>query len=415
MENLFWIAASDEVVPEPDRNTRWSSHYIQTANIDASETREWFDGAGWKPIGRINPHFIGSYDGQNHTIDSLFINRPNDDYIGLFSLTFVSTIENLGVTNVNINGNELVGSLMGFKRNSTISNCYSTGSVTGRKSHVGGLAGMQVSNSVINNSYNKANVNGGDWDAGGLVGFRGASTISNSYYNTEISGQRDEGKGEPRTTEQMTYHYCEDTYVDWDFDEIWSPDFDYLVNDGYPFLKWQFSYNPNVALNPSPADNTKEVSVDLKELQWDYIADEADVNPAGFRVYLSDTEELSEEDDFLWVPYVEEQVEYKSSEILPAQLEYFTSYYWKVVPTTKEQGTGEGVDAEDVPVWSFRTEKDTSIEQPEPRLVTKLKNNYPNPFNPNTIIRYSLEEKTNVELLIYNTRGQVVRSLVDDS
>ena len=42
--------------------------------------------------------------------------------------------------------------------------------------------------------------------------------------------------------------------------------------------------------------------------------------------------------------------------------------------------------------------------------VTKLEDAYPNPFNPNTTIRYQLEKPGRVEIDIYNTKGQIVRS-----
>jgi len=49
-------------------------------------------------------------------------------------------------------------------------------------------------------------------------------------------------------------------------------------------------------------------------------------------------------------------------------------------------------------------------ETPEIPLNTMLMNAFPNPFNPNTNIRYSIREAGEVNINIYNVRGQLVRS-----
>ncbi|MFA6471344.1 MAG: FlgD immunoglobulin-like domain containing protein [Candidatus Latescibacterota bacterium] len=46
-------------------------------------------------------------------------------------------------------------------------------------------------------------------------------------------------------------------------------------------------------------------------------------------------------------------------------------------------------------------------------LQNALYGNYPNPFNPTTTIKYSLKENSKTSLVIYNSLGQKIRTLVD--
>jgi hypothetical protein len=43
----------------------------------------------------------------------------------------------------------------------------------------------------------------------------------------------------------------------------------------------------------------------------------------------------------------------------------------------------------------------------------KLKQNYPNPFNPTTTIEYSIAKEADVQILLYNEIGQLVKTLSD--
>ncbi len=49
------------------------------------------------------------------------------------------------------------------------------------------------------------------------------------------------------------------------------------------------------------------------------------------------------------------------------------------------------------------------------KFVTRLCNNYPNPFNPSTMIKFSIaEDNTHTDLSVYNIKGQKVRTLISE-
>ncbi len=53
----------------------------------------------------------------------------------------------------------------------------------------------------------------------------------------------------------------------------------------------------------------------------------------------------------------------------------------------------------------------TSIEMGMHPLTFQLYQNYPNPFNPSTNIKFSLPEQTNLQLIIFNSNGKLIRKL----
>ena len=111
------------------------------------------NGKGWNPIRNNSNGFTGNFDGDNHTIYNLTIKRPDSNYIGFFGvLNINSTIKNIGLLNVNIEGEDYVGGLVG-KSTGTIINSYVSGTVNGNK-NIGGLVGNNYSEYAnIKNSY----------------------------------------------------------------------------------------------------------------------------------------------------------------------------------------------------------------------------------------------------------------------
>jgi hypothetical protein len=156
-------------------------------------------GKGWQPIGSVTSGtstlgplegigaFSGTLDGQQHKIEGLCINRPDENGVGLFGLvSWGGVIQNLGVVSAEVTGHGAVSILAGCNYG-TVSNSYSTGSVTGTDQFIGGLAGFNYG--TVRDSYSVVSVTG--WGVGGLVG-KNAGTVSNSHYNYDealINGQ----------------------------------------------------------------------------------------------------------------------------------------------------------------------------------------------------------------------------------
>lgn len=236
--------------------------YVLTQDIDASDTVNWNDGAGFEPIGRLSTPFTGTLDGNGYSIDGLVISRPLENEVALFAAA-TGNIKNVEVIGT-ITGNGNVACICAIASGS-ISFCVSGGTVTGTQ-NVGGAIGTTYfaggDAPDINNSWADVAVIGSGMNVGGFVGIDignytsncysiGSVTNSGSYasttggfcgyggplvscyYDSETSGQSDTGKGVPKTTAEMKQRA---TFVGWDFDDTWA--ISATLNDGYPYLLW---------------------------------------------------------------------------------------------------------------------------------------------------------------------------------
>ena len=158
-------------------------------------------GKGWQPIATYIPEwgfmgFMGTFDGQGHEIRDLFINRSDEDFVGLFHLLELAepygiygegVIKDIGVVNATVTGKDRVGGLVGHNAG-TVSNSYFTGNVTGYQ-YVGGLVGLN--HGTVSSSYFTGALTGDRW-VGGLVGLN-KETVSNSYSSGSVTGNNSVG------------------------------------------------------------------------------------------------------------------------------------------------------------------------------------------------------------------------------
>ena len=166
--------------------------YMELAGDTANQ------GKGWQPIGYqywdgeqlVGEIFQGIFDGQEYEIRDLYINRPEEECVGLFGVVDEGGIvRNIGVVDASVSGGTSVGGLMGFSDAGTVSNCYITGAVTGGQ-FVGGLIGYN--RGTVSSSYATAAVTG-LFQIGGLVGVNDG-TVSNSYATSSVTGELELGE-----------------------------------------------------------------------------------------------------------------------------------------------------------------------------------------------------------------------------
>ena len=215
LENLVWMrenVASSE-----------GKYYKMTADIDASETRDWDGGRGFSPIGapeplvtkpsdkkREFPPFLGFFDGNGHCISNLYINRPKEEYASLFGnigrpgkmsrwdsweamsdavadkfrkRKFICGVKDLAVINSDLTA-ELHAAGLAFQINTCrVEGCY----LSGRLSALRSLAGLAA---VAEKSYVSECATDFEYDSrySGLAGIAGYSKIS-IYEDCSVSGK----------------------------------------------------------------------------------------------------------------------------------------------------------------------------------------------------------------------------------
>jgi len=203
-------------------NQRLMENYFKMTNdIDLADVNVFIIG------NKVFP-FAGSFNGGNHSISDFSYSSQGIEMwaVGLFRYVDGpnAQIKNLRLINPNVNvflslavgslvgglmdgevlnchaedanivsGYNFVGGLIGGNAGGDISECSSTGTVSG-DSAVGGLAGTDELFSSVSNSYSKASVFGTS-SVGGLVGRVFYGSVADSYAGGDVLSSEDDGGG----------------------------------------------------------------------------------------------------------------------------------------------------------------------------------------------------------------------------
>ena len=193
-----------------DENTLKASYRL---DADITLTGEW------TPIGSSNEEeigifvgysnvydkkfFSGSLDGNNKTISGLTINKPEENYVGMFRAIKAATFKNIKFSGARVDGLNNVGVLVGYIKADAdnaliVDNCsVASGSISG-KGFIGGLVGqsygagsVNYTNCAVENTNieeKRVSTAAGQTSMGGIVAESSHSNFTNCKYSGKLTG-----------------------------------------------------------------------------------------------------------------------------------------------------------------------------------------------------------------------------------
>lgn len=177
---LFWFAAlvnGDNTHADFDSQDTAVSAVLMN-DIDLNKVR-------WTPIGTSSTPYIGTFDGQNHTISGLYVYNSRSDYQGFVGyLGKAGTIQNLTLgEGCSVTGSSGVGGVCGYN-GGAITGCTNNGAVEGY-SYLGGICGYNYG--TVRNCTNSGTVAGMVSGVGGICGYN-SNIITNCHNSGTVKG-----------------------------------------------------------------------------------------------------------------------------------------------------------------------------------------------------------------------------------
>jgi len=372
------------------------------------------------------PYFLGEFNGNGHTIANLNLNRSFTSYIGLFGWINGARIENLILSDVDVTGYHYVGGLVGFSNwNTVIDDCHISGSISGIDC-VGAMTGWSHYLTTISNSSSSGTVVGND-DIGGLVGLNHALIIDFCHSLAEVNGNNNVGGliGRHEAFDWISGDIVQDCVLSNSYSagnvtasgthagglvgyQICSNIIDcYSRSDvaGNEYVGGLVGHMEGFFIDFGTVYISVEVTIDNSYSTGSVSGNTLTGGLVGY----------SGEESFVTASYWDTETSNQATSYggfgrTTAQMSYpyadntFVDWDFQYIwAADEDQSVNDG--------YPFLREPVVSVE--EDLIISDdsfFMNNYPNPFNPSTTIRFSHKEGITPLLTIYNIRGQKINS-----
>lgn len=169
-------------------------------------------------------------------------------------------------------------------------------------------------------------------------------------------------------------------------------------NNGTIIATTTGGYAVGMPVLTSPQNNSTGISL-TPQLQWNTVS-----GAANYRL------QLSTDSNFVTMLINDSTLSTNSYSVLSGVLQNNMRYYWRV---QAKNGNGSGLYSG---TWNFNTSL-TGISQINTEISGefRLYNNYPNPFNPSTTIKFDLPKNAFTMLIVYDAAGREVKTLVNEN
>ncbi|MBN2829712.1 MAG: T9SS type A sorting domain-containing protein, partial [Candidatus Cloacimonetes bacterium] len=309
------------------------------------------------------PYFKGSFNGDGFSVLNFNLDSETDRLLGFFGRCSDAEISNLNIIDAHIGSNtaiSTIGGLSGEIVNSTVNNCRVSGVFIGSNS--AGLVASATSTTITNSAT-----------SGMCQGWACASGFAMSLVNVEVSNCYSDVSiiGNNSIGGFSLYLF---------FSDITNCYFSGSID-------WQdFFGNGEVFGFTDVEDNSSTIDACF----WNTETSGITTSTSGTGIT---TLEMQDMGTFLAAGWD-----------FVGETANGTDNYWDMTP-----GYNNGFPFLSV---SSPTGIDEDIV-PDVIIPTRLIGNYPNPFNPETTIKFSISKSSNVDLSIYNIKGQRVRTLTN--